>query len=210
MDFDGLSPRVPWKPFLPDELFCLNKNEVFVDCGAFDGDTLRDFLFERGSEFQQYFAIEPDPVNFQKIEIFLETLDPGVREKIFPRSLALSSNSGMLRFNASGTAQSSLSASGDLAIQSARIDDLFQEARPTYIKMDIEGAEEDALRGAENIISKFAPVLAISVYHRFDDLWQLPMLIDSFSESYRFHLRPHADPFWDLVCYAVPSHRRLD
>ncbi len=210
MDFKGLSARVPWKPYLPDELFRLAGNEVFVDCGAFDGDTLRDFLSARGTEFERYFAIEPDPVNFEKIAGVLDSRDPGVRDKITPLCLALSSGSGTLRFDASGTAQSSLSASGGVAVRAARIDELFEHSRPTYIKMDIEGAEEEALRGAEKTIRNSTPVLAISVYHRFDDLWKLPMLIRSFSESYRFHLRPHADAFWDLVCYAVPNHRSID
>jgi len=210
MDFQGLSPRVPWKPYLPDELFRLAGNEVVVDCGAFDGDTLRDFLSERGTDFKHYFAIEPDPVNFEKIARFLDSRDPGIRDKITPLCLALSSGSGTLRFDASGTAQSSLSASGGVAVRASGIDGLFERSPPTYIKMDIEGAEEEALRGAENTIRNAAPVLAISVYHRFDDLWKLPVLIHSFSESYRFHLRPQADAFWDLVCYAVPHHRSLD
>ena len=89
------------------------------------------------------------------------------------------------------------------------MDELFQEDNPTYIKMDIEGAEEEALTGATRIIRERAPILAICVYHRFDHLWKLPLLMRSLSEEYRFHMRPHADACWDLVCYAVPRSRAI-
>jgi hypothetical protein len=78
---------------------------------------------------------------------------------------------------------------------------------PTFIKMDIEGAEMDALRGARETIQKHKPILSICVYHRQDDLWRVPLLIESMAEGYRFYLRPHDVDGWQLVCYAVPEGR---
>jgi len=207
LDFNGLSGRALWKPYLPDELFHLASNEMFVDCGAFDGDTLRDFLAQEGTGFEHYFAIEPDPANFEKLLVLWNSLQSAVQEKITPLCLALSSEPGVLRFGNTGTAQSSVRETGEVAVQCARIDDLFERRVPTYIKMDIEGSERDAIRGATRIIRSFSPVLAICVYHRFDDLWKLPLLIHSLSKNYQFYLRPQADAFWDLVCYAVPKCR---
>jgi len=92
-------------------------------------------------------------------------------------------------------------------IKCASLDELFADAYPTYIKMDIEGAEMDALTGASRIIRDSSPVLAICVYHRIDHLWKLPLLLRSLSDKYTFFLRPHADACWDLVCYAVPLER---
>ena len=78
---------------------------------------------------------------------------------------------------------------------------------PTYIKMDIEGSELDALAGARNIIKKEMPILTICLYHRYDDLWRIPLFIHSLADDYRLFLRPHEIEGWQLVCYAVPNHR---
>lgn len=207
MDSRDLSPRVSYKPYLPDEMFAVSPGEVVVDCGAFDGDTLRDFLQEREVGFGHYYALEPDPKNFEKILKFLESWPSGIRAKVTPRCLAVGSHAGEICFDASGTAQSAMAESGGSIVPCAPIDDLFPERQPTYIKMDIEGAEEEAIRGARQTIREACPVLAICVYHRFDHLWKLPLLIRSLSDDYRLFLRPHADPFWDLVCYAVPKAR---
>ena len=63
------------------------------------------------------------------------------------------------------------------------------------------------LAGARRLIEQALPILAICVYHQPDDLWRIPLLIHSFSEEYRFFLRPHNEEGWDLVCYAVPLSR---
>ena len=81
------------------------------------------------------------------------------------------------------------------------------EDQPTFIKMDVEGSEIDALIGAQNIIRKELPILAICAYHRQDHMWRIPSLIHSFSDQYCFFLRPHLSEGWDLVCYAIPLPR---
>ncbi len=72
------------------------------------------------------------------------------------------------------------------------------------IKMDIEGAEPEALCGAEKIIRRHAPVLAISVYHQVDHLWTIPLWISKACPGYSFFLRHHSDFAGETVCYAVP------
>ena len=102
--------------------------------------------------------------------------------------------------------QSALNKSGETEIDCAPLDELLVDFQPTYVKMDIEGAEPEALIGMQKILNKEPPILAISVYHRMDHLWALPLLIQSFSDQYHFFLRPHGAAVWDLVCYAVPSN----
>jgi hypothetical protein len=80
-------------------------------------------------------------------------------------------------------------------------------AKPTYVKMDIEGSEPEALAGARKIVAEHSPVLAISCYHRQDHLWKIPLQIASLNPNYRFHLRPHDLEMWDLICYAIPPGR---
>jgi hypothetical protein len=92
-------------------------------------------------------------------------------------------------------------------VESRRLDDILNGEIPTFIKMDIEGSEPDALIGATNRIKESQPVLAISVYHKQSDIWEIPLLIKSLSDNYSFFLRSHRDESWDLVCYAVPANR---
>jgi len=75
--------------------------------------------------------------------------------------------------------------------------------------MDIEGAEADTLIGAQKIIKDTSPLVAASVYHRFDDLWRIPWLLHTYSDQYRFFLRSYAKAGWELVVYAVPKKRLL-
>ena len=93
-------------------------------------------------------------------------------------------------------------AAGTATIAVVRIDDLCEEFRPTLIKMDIEGAEQDALDGAMTTIDRDRPDLAISVYHRVHDLWTLALAIDERVPGYRFYLRSHAFSGFETVLYA--------
>jgi len=207
LDFEGLSPRVPWPAYLPNDLFVLRPDEVFVDCGAFDGDTLRDYLHERETPFGKIIALEPDPVNFSKLQQWRDSLRTPINQGVTVLNSAVGDRNGRVRFATTGTDQAAVSMAGGIEVPILTLDELLRETPPTYIKMDIEGAEQEALVGAGRIIRTYCPVLAICVYHRFDHLWRLPLFIWSLSDQYRFYLRPHRDAGWDLVCYAVPKSR---
>jgi hypothetical protein len=87
------------------------------------------------------------------------------------------------------------------------LDELLYDYTPTYIKMDIEGGELEALKGARNIIKSAMPILAICVYHKQSDFWEIPLLIRSITEGYRFFLRAYSWSGFEVVCYAVPEKR---
>jgi hypothetical protein len=89
------------------------------------------------------------------------------------------------------------------------LDEVLAGCRPTYLKMDIEGAELEALAGARAVIGQALPVLAIAVYHVQDHLWRVPLWIRALGPQYQLYLRPH-DPTMDLFCYAVPGQRLLN
>ena len=99
--------------------------------------------------------------------------------------------------------------SGTDVVEVAPLDELLADHPPTYIKMDVEGAERDALLGGAKTISKNAPVLAICLYHRPEDVWDLPLLIRSLRPDYRLYVRRHSDERWETVCYAVPPGRGM-
>ena len=209
-EFDQIPAQADHEIYFPPDLFKLDKNEVFVDCGAYTGDTLRSFFRQTKVQFKTLFAFEPDPANYKELLDLVASFPQDIGQRIKTSDLALGRQSEQLYFDAQGVASSSLSASGSIQIQSEPLDLLLAEESPTYIKMDIEGAEIDALAGASQSIRKHLPILAISVYHHQDHIWNIPLMIHSLSNGYKFYLRRYTPRVLDdLVLYAVPAYREL-
>jgi len=208
LDFDGLPSPVGSPQYFADGLFELNDREVYVDCGAYNGDTLQVFYEHHPAFKGTYYAIEPDPRNFRLLEEYAAGMPVAWRGRVkaFQTAVGVTAQS-TVHFMAEGTVSSTISTSGTIEVSSTSLDNILGGIQPTFIKMDIEGAEVDALEGARISINKSLPILAICLYHQPDHLWKIPLLIKSFSEEYRFFLRPHNEEGWDTVCYAVPSHR---
>jgi FkbM family methyltransferase len=205
-DFDVFLPPISQEQYFPDDLFTLVAGEVFVDCGAFDGDTIRAII-KRRPDFGRIVALEPDPTNFQHLEEYLSELPSLIRDRISPLRLALGAVKGKVRFEAAGTEGSKISEQGEVEVECDVLDDLLDGCIPTYIKMDIEGAESDALRGATRVIHQNSAIWAVCLYHKPEDLWRVPLLINSCSDGYSFFLRKYQPEVWESVCYAVPSKR---
>ena len=93
-------------------------------------------------------------------------------------------------------------------MECASLDETLACERPTYIKMDIEGAEMDALAGAAATLARHAPTLAICSYHVQDHLWRVPGRINELMPDARLLLRTHCVDGFDLVCYAIPREGR--
>ena len=204
-DFYCLPPPDAEVSYFLDSLYNLNPAEVFVDCGAFDGDTLREAIRRGG--FTRYIALEPDPGSFHALGFRIASLPPEIAARVSIHPCAAASTRGHVRFTAAGELSSGISSAGDVLVETAPLDELASDAAPTFIKMDIEGAEMDALEGARKVISRHHPLLAICVYHRQSDLWRIPLLIRSMWPGYRFYLRTHEPDGWQTVCYAIPPER---
>lgn len=193
--------------YFPDDVVRPCPDEVIADCGAFDGDSIRALLARRGNAFKRVVAFEPDPVNFAGLARYVESIPTGLRERLSPRAAAVASHNGVLTFDVRGDMASMASASGDVSVRCARIDDAMADCPPTLIKMDVEGAELDALEGARGLIAAHRPVLAISAYHKYDDIWRIPAVIRSLEPRYKLFYRVYLDDCWETVCYAVPEDR---
>jgi FkbM family methyltransferase len=193
--------------YFPDDLVLPREDEVFVDCGAFDGDSVRAFIARRGGVFKTALALEPDPQNFLALARYVEGLEPALRERVVPRPLAAASHNGVLSFDLHGDMSSTASSEGTVTLDCARLDDILAEHPPTYVKMDIEGAELDALEGARGVIATHRPVLAICAYHKQNDLWRIPGKIRTLYAGYQLFLRLYAEDCWEIVCYAIPENR---
>jgi FkbM family methyltransferase len=203
-NYDGLLGSCTDTQYFPD-ILKLRSDETFIDCGAYDGDTIRDFLKKTNETFSTIHAFEPDPINFNKLSGFVSSFS--FKEKITLYQKAVSAQFESLRFSTTGTASSTINVKGQIEVESVPLDGILKKYNPTFVKMDIEGGEIDALMGAEKIIQESVPVLAICVYHRQNHLWKIPLLIKSFSEQYRFFLKAHQEDGWDVVCYAIPMMR---
>lgn len=188
--------------YFPPDLVHLSDVECFVDCGAFDGDTLKVFIEMTQGKFRRYYAFEPDPGNFAKLKAM--EIPQFMHGGLHLSEAAVSDKNGWLTFDASGTAAAAASSEG-LRVRAVTLDETLQNETPTYLKFDIEGAELDALRGSRQIIARHQPRLAVCAYHLQDHLWKVPLLIHELNDRYRLYLRPHNREAFDLICYALPA-----
>lgn len=192
-----------------DQCRVQGEKEIFIDAGGFDGLTTSRFMEWCDGKGYSY-IFEPDERNRLLIKKNLKDIS---NYEIVPN--ALWSKAARLAMDAKGNFASSVSELDenrelDLeidsreAIESVVLDDFACKGRITYIKMDIEGAELEALEGAVHIITTCKPKLAISIYHKKKDIWKIPHLILTYCPDYRFYLRHYSFSEYDTVLYAVP------
>jgi FkbM family methyltransferase len=207
LDFSVLSPAADGRDtYFPFDLVTPSEQEVFVDCGGFDGDTVLSFSQHWDGKFRHAFTFEPDPANRKALAANVERAEIDSRVTIMP--YAVGNTNGRVSFSFSSSAASHISAKETgSAIECRRLDDVEWPMAPTYIKMDIESAEPEALTGAAELLRKHHPVLAVCTYHRSEHLWDIPNLIRSIAPEYNLFLRRYAEECWEGVCYAIPSTR---
>ena len=163
------------------------KDEVFVDIGAFVGDTLIDYTNTFGSDcYKKIYCYEISPANIQCIKNNIELFK---LKNVVLRAKGAGSKSGLLYLSGDSVSPvGKLSGTGEIKVPTVAIDEDIDEP-VTFIKMDIEGAEEQALLGCRKKIAESHPKLALSVYHNHRDLWRLARIVDFVDPSYRFYLR---------------------
>ena len=181
----------------------LDDKEVFVDCGGFDGATTLEFIKNTGRKFEHAYIFEPIPDMIASINKNIEFLPE--RERITALNMAISDSPKKVNFVIRGQG-SQIKSGGDVSVWAESIDSFFKEkAPPTFIKLDVEGAEMLALKGADGVIASFRPKLAVSIYHRFEDLWEIPAYIMRKYPFYRCFIRQHGFEAVSTVCYAIPD-----
>ena len=208
-DFRCVRPPDGDTQYFPSRLFRPREDECFVDCGAFDGDSLRALAGWTGGRFRKAVAFEADPLNFAALERTVST-EPKLKGRVRAVRAAVGRNRSMVRFAASGRGNAGISDSGDIVVDCVPLDDALLDEQPTYIKMDIEGAELDALHGGSATLCRRRPLLAVCTYHAQDHLWQVPLGVRELMPESRLVLRSYCVDGFDLVCYAIPSDRAAD
>ncbi len=208
LDDAGMSRPLPAKDtYIPNELIApAPGGEAYVDCGAYDGASIRDFLAHAQGPVKHLYATEPDPGSRELLAKFAATLPAELQGQFTVWPYALGSERGTVRFAAVGDVTSKVG-SGEMEVECRTFDDLPWTVAPTYIKMDIEGAEPEAIRGGARLWREKKPVIVACLYHRSEHLWEIPLLIHSLQPEYKIFLRRYAEENWETVCYAVPGER---
>lgn len=181
-----------------DDIMTFDRDEVYVDCGMYNGDTIMEFI-QRVPEYRHIYGFEIDKSNIKKMESNNIRDLTVINKGVWSRETELS-------FISDNTS-SSISHEGGNKVWTTTIDSVCGDEKVTFIKMDIEGSELEALRGACNTIKKNMPKLAICVYHKKEDLITIPQYLKQFNNEkykYKFYLRHHGMGPDELVLYGIP------
>jgi FkbM family methyltransferase len=208
LDFESLPANSHEGYFPHDVITPLPDNTVFVDCGAFDGDSIRDFITLQGNNFTRIYAFEPDAINFSRLKEFVAGKGLADKTEIF--HAAVGQTRTRVAFNATGNMSATLASDGEETVELLPLDEIVNpDEGLIFLKFDVEGGEDEALNGAQLLLKKAKPIVALSIYHRPDDLWSLPLRLHSFDPDYKYYLRTQGEDGMDVICYAVPAHPGL-
>jgi FkbM family methyltransferase len=193
------------------DFYTLDSDARIADIGAFDGDSLRAYLYWRGDQFGMFDAYEPDPISFDALKTYVQKLPLDVASRVRPRQMAMGEKSGLLSLYASGMPGSRLTndagSSAMVEVPIGTVDEVYGQDRLDFLKLDIEGGELAALTGAQVVIARDRPVIAVAIYHKPHDIFSLPEWLADRTGGYNYFLRSHDADGIDLVFYAVPHER---
>lgn len=180
----------------------LTNEEIFVDCGGYIGDSTQGLIDYRGG-LKKVYLYEADSQNIERAKEILKNIN------IIFRNVGVGDMHKFMFFSQNGLSSSSFTEiqNGGNKVEIVTLDDDINEA-VTFIKMDIEGFEYKALQGAKNHIINDRPCLAICLYHKPEDLWQLPLYINDLVGSYNYYIRHYTMFHGETVLYAVPKERK--
>jgi len=169
-----------------------------VDLGAYNGDTVHEFVQKTDGKYKQIYALEPDKRNFKKLS---KTTEDVCNINIF--NVACWNEDTTLTFSNKSSRQSMISKTGT-EVSARSVDSILDGNIATYIKYDVEGAEKQAIIGTENTIKKYSPKLLVALYHRDEDIFELPLLIKKLNPNYTFYLRHYPYiPAWEVNLFAI-------
>ncbi|MCM1232504.1 MAG: FkbM family methyltransferase [Ruminococcus flavefaciens] len=185
--------------------FPITEEENFVDCGAYNGDTIRELL-EKVNGFRSVHAFEIDNENYDNLVSYVQTLSPELSKRVNVYHVGVWNEHKKIEYGneekSSNESFSILKASNVKSVFVEKLDDILNNEDITFIKMDIEGSELLALQGSETIIRMQKPKLAVCLYHKIEDFWEIPMYLHSLVPEYRFGILHHKkDIFYDSVLY---------
>ena len=187
--------------YFPEDINCIYPSLRLIDCGAYNGDTILKIL-DSNMPILTYIGFEPD---IQNVKLLSDNLKDKIKIESYIYPCGVWDRTDKLRFNGGTGSSSHIDSMGDDIINVISIDEVIINKEINFIKMDIEGAEVQALSGTKELISKYEPILAISAYHKYDDLWTILETINSFNIEYKYFMRMYEYNGFGIVYYAIPE-----
>ena len=205
-------------------IFSFGREETYLDLGAYNGDTVQEFLQLTHGRYKKIIALEPDPKNFKKLTDFVRQnelkhitcLQAGVWNDC--GSLELTGNGGrqstFWEADRSGFATQNLSQTCSMKkkikkqqVTVVSVDAVLGNDHADYMKFDVEGVEKEALEGAAGHLvpdgNGALPKLLVAAYHHDEDLFALPLLLWKLQPEYKIYLRKHPYvPAWEINIFA--------
>lgn len=174
-------------------------NETYVDLGAYNGDTIRELLEYTHGRYAEVYAFEPDRKNHKKLLRFVEGM-----KNVHPYNACAWSVDTELPFATKAGRQSAITAGAENLSAARSVDSVLGRKPATLIKMDVEGFEREAIWGASQTIARYTPKLMVALYHRNEDIFELPLLIKLLNPDYKLYIRHQLYiPAWETNLYAV-------
>lgn len=177
-----------------------SKDEIFVDGGCYDGRTISRFIRWCEGDYKKIYSFEPDSSNYAFVNRRM-TANPIAKVELINKGLW--NESTELSFTNDGSQGAKISEKGQARIQTTKVDEAVGDDKITFLKLDVEGAEYNALIGARRSITVNKPKLAISIYHKPEDIFEIPNLILSMREDYMFYIRHYQLSPNETILYAV-------
>lgn len=172
--------------------------EIYIDAGAYNGDSILDFVKWTGGAYERIYAFEANP---EMADTVRKTIAREKLENVIITPKAVWSKEKLMAF-VKNDAASKIEKSGKIKIQTVDIDSVVGDDKVTFIKMDVEGSELQALKGAIKTIRSNRPRLAISIYHTPEDIIELPAYLLEILPDYKFYMRHYNSNMWETVLYA--------
>lgn len=192
--------------YLDSDIIKLEQEEIYIDCGAYNGDSVIPFIKKIESldgecSYKKIIAFEADLENVEKFK--RNVMGKFKNVEIIPK--ATYSTVTKLKFDNGNLTSSCLSEDGMITVETENIDHILDdgEERVSFIKLDVEGAELETLKGARKSIANYKPKLAISIYHKQEDLVTIPQFLLDLVPEYKLYMRAHVGDSSDVVLYAV-------
>lgn len=172
------------------DLVNCDNNEVFVDIGAYTGDTVINYINNYGTNnYKQIYCYEMTKKN---IDLLKNNLKYYKNIKYIEKAISSKKETVYINNSIIDSSANTISKNGTQPIEATTIDDDIKE-KISLIKMDIEGSEQKALIGCKRHIIEDHPKLLISVYHNHTDIWKIPQMIYEMDKNYKFYLRNHGN-----------------
>jgi FkbM family methyltransferase len=198
----AIPQRARHEQYFPTDVPLPQGHARYVCCGAYDGDTIR-LLHQTHGKVERIACFEPEPHIYGRLTKYLEQHAPTLAEYVVSWPCAVYGHSEQMPFIAGDGLGSRISQQGTSVVQCVTLDQALPGFRPSFISMDVEGAEPEVLRGAEGLIRQYAPDLGICVYHSPSHAWEIPLQLSGMNVGYRFYLRNYTGFAIETVLYAT-------